>query len=121
MAGAPVADRIRHILDAIARIEMLTATKTFEDYAADWVARDAVERNLERISEAARHIPTDLKGRHPAVGWRLIADLGNVLRHAYDQVIDERIWQIVTSDLASLKAAVDAMLQELGATEPDGS
>jgi uncharacterized protein with HEPN domain len=44
--------------------------------------------------------------------------LGNVLRHAYDQVIDERIWQIVTSDLASLKAAVEAML---GALDDGGS
>ena len=35
-----------------------------------------------------------------------------MLRHAYDQVIDERIWQIVTSDLASLKAAVEAMLRD---------
>ena len=96
----------------IARIEAQTAGKSWEAYLADWVTRDVVERNLERVSEASRHIPTDLKARHPNVGWRLVADLGNVLRHAYDQVIDERIWQIVTSDLASLKAAVAAMLHE---------
>jgi uncharacterized protein with HEPN domain len=85
------------------------------------VTRDVVERNLERISEASRHIPTDLKARHPNVGWRLVADLGNVLRHAYDQVIDGRIWQIVTSDLAPLKAPVEAMLQEFDGNEPDGT
>jgi uncharacterized protein with HEPN domain len=83
------------------------------------VTRDVVERNLERISEASRHIPAGLKARHPSVGWRLVADLGNVLRHAYDQVSDERIWQIVTSDLASLKAAALAMLDEIDATGPD--
>jgi uncharacterized protein with HEPN domain len=76
------------------------------------VTRDVVERNLERISEASRHIPEDLKARHPSIGWRLIADLGNVLRHAYDQIEDERIWQIVSQDLAPLKAAVEAMLRE---------
>jgi uncharacterized protein with HEPN domain len=112
MAAAPLADRLRHILEAVARIEAQTAGKSWETYLADWVTRDVVERNLERISEASRHIPADLKARHPKVGWRLVADLGNVLRHAYDQVIDERIWQIVTSDLASLKAAVEAMLHE---------
>jgi Ribonuclease HepT-like len=58
MPRAPVADRLRHILDAIARIETLTAGKSFEDYAADWVTRDAVERNLERVSEASRHVPS---------------------------------------------------------------
>lgn len=50
MPRAPVADRLRHILDAITRIETLTAGKTLDDYAADWVIRDAVERNLERVS-----------------------------------------------------------------------
>ena len=64
MPRAPVADRLRHMLDAIARIETLTAGKTFEDYAADWVTRDAVERNLERVSEASRHVPSKLKAQH---------------------------------------------------------
>ena len=36
MPRAPVADRLRHMLDAIARIETLTVGKTLEDYAADW-------------------------------------------------------------------------------------
>ena len=39
--------------------------------------------------------------------------MGNVLRHAYDQVMDHRIWQIVTADLAPLKAAVETMLREV--------
>ncbi len=36
-----------------------------------------------------------------------------MLRHAYDQVMDRRIWQIVTADLAPLKAAVEIMLREV--------
>ena len=47
------------------------------------------------------------------IDWRGVADLGNVLRHAYDQVMDHRIWQIVTADLAPLKAAVETMLREV--------
>jgi uncharacterized protein with HEPN domain len=112
MARAPLAGRLRHILEAAARIEAQPAGKSWDAYLADWVTRDVVERNLERISEASRHIPEDLKARHPSIGWRLIADLGNVLRHAYDQIEDERIWQIVSQDLAPLKAAVEAMLRE---------
>jgi uncharacterized protein with HEPN domain len=112
MARAPVADRLRHILDAIARIETLTAGKAFEDYAADWVTRDAVERNLERVSEASRHIPSEIKARHKDIAWRAVAGLGNVLRHDYPRVKDPRVWQIVSNDLSPLKAAVAAMLRE---------
>jgi uncharacterized protein with HEPN domain len=86
MARAPLPDRLRHLLDAIARIEALTAGKTFEDYAADWIIRDAVERNLERVSEASRHIPSELRAEHKRIPWRAVAGLGNVLRHDYPQV-----------------------------------
>jgi uncharacterized protein with HEPN domain len=112
MARAPVADRLRHIVDAIARIETLTAGKTFEDYAADWVTRDAIERNLERVSEASRHIPSAMKARYKNIAWRAVAGLGNVLRHDYPRVKDPRVWQIVSSDLPPLKAAIEAMLRE---------
>jgi uncharacterized protein with HEPN domain len=118
MPRAPVADRLRHMLDAIARIETLTVGKSIEDYAADWLTRDAVERNLEGVSEASRHVPSDLKAQHKNVRWRAVAGLGNVLRHDYPQVKDPRVWRIVSHDLAPLKAAVEAMLQEIHGNEP---
>ena len=121
MPRAPVADRLRHMLDAIARIETLTAGKALEDYAADWVTRDAVERNLERVSEASRHIPSDLKARHEGIRWRAIAGLGNVLRHDYPNVNDPRVWQIVTDDLGPLKAVVAAILHDLEAKDGEPS
>jgi uncharacterized protein with HEPN domain len=119
MAPAPVAERLRHILAAIARIEALTARKTFEDYLADWVTRDAVERNLERASEASRHIPAEIKARHKHIAWRSVAGLGNILRHDYPRIKDPRVWRIVTSDLPPLKAAVEAMLREADPNRPD--
>ncbi|MGH6886260.1 MAG: HepT-like ribonuclease domain-containing protein [Geminicoccales bacterium] len=112
MAPAPVTERLRHILDAVVRIEALTAGKTFEDYMADWVIRDAVERNLERASEASRHIPAEIKARHKHIARRSVAGLGNILRHDYPRVKDPRVWRIVTSDLPLLKTAVEAMLRE---------
>ena len=112
MPRAPVADRLRHILDAIARIETLTVGMTLENYAADWVVRDAVERNLERVSEASRHIPSELKDQHKSIPWRAVAGLGNVLRHDYPRVKDRRVWEIVTDDLAPLKAAVETILHD---------
>jgi uncharacterized protein with HEPN domain len=113
MPRAPVADRLRHILDAIARMEALTASKTFEDYLADWVTRDAVERNLERVSEASRHLLSDLKAQYTSIPWRAGAGLGNVLRHDYPRVKDPRVCRILGTDLAPLKAAVEAMLREI--------
>jgi uncharacterized protein with HEPN domain len=73
MSEASVADRLRHIQDAIARIQVLTAGRDLSAYRADWIVRDAVERNLERLSEASRHIPASLKSEHRSIRWRAIA------------------------------------------------
>lgn len=55
-----------------------------------------------------------MKDEHPDIDWRGVADLGNVLRHAYDQVSDRRILQTVAEDLPALKAVIEAMLAQSG-------
>ena len=45
--------------------------------------------------------------------WREIRDLGNLLRHAYDKVDLEIIWQTITDDLPFLKISVLKALQTL--------
>jgi uncharacterized protein with HEPN domain len=76
--------RLRHILDTIARIRGYQAGRLPALYRRDDQFRDALERNLERISEASRHLPSALKAGHPEIPWQHIASIGNVLRHAYD-------------------------------------
>ncbi len=66
MARAPVADRFP--------FSLLTAGKTFEDYAANRATRDVAERNLERVPDAPRHIPGKNEGSaqgHRLAGARL--------------------------------------------------
>lgn len=111
-------DRLEHILVSIAAIERLTSGLTLTAYSADPDRTAAVERYLERLSEASRHLPTEWKERHPAIPWRQVADLGNVLRHAYDQVIDERIWNVIANDLAPLRSAIMEMIAALHDDSP---
>ena len=105
----PLAD----IVDGIDALEEFTARRSFEDLGRDRMPRDAVERNIERISEASRRLPDDLKAGYPTIPWRDIAGIGNVLRHGYDAVAPSEIWDIVTNDLALLRAAVEAMIREV--------
>lgn len=112
MAKTPLRDRLRHMTEAIEAITRLCTGKDFASFAADPDVVAAVERYIERLSEASRHVPETLKHRHPHIDWRGVADIGNVLRHAYDQVIDEEVWETVTQDLGPLQQAVAALLQE---------
>ena len=47
------------------------------DRRKSWV----VERGIEIVSEAGRHLPEALKARHPAIAWRKVAGIGNISRH----------------------------------------
>lgn len=46
-----------------------------------------------------------MKARYPAIPWRKIASVGNVLRHEYRQVSPPLLWEIVQDHLAPLDAA----------------
>ena len=76
--------------------------------------RDAVERNIERISEASRHLPEELTVRHGDIPWRAIADIGNILRHAYEEVDERQTWRVAVRDLYPLKSAVLEMIGNIG-------
>ena len=118
MTAAELASRLEDILEAIAVIGGYTAGKTFEDYAAERMLRDAVERNSERISETSRHIPEHLKTRHAEIPWPKVAGIGNILRHAYPIVDDSMVWEVVARDLPPLKAVTEQLLQDV---EPEAT
>jgi uncharacterized protein with HEPN domain len=69
--------------------------RDYAGYRGTWIIRHGVQRGIEIISEASRHLPIDLIERHANVDWREIRGIGNILRHAYFQISDELIWKIV--------------------------
>ncbi len=102
---------LRHIRDAITRIEKYTAQgrKAFFD---DTMVQDGVIRNLEVIGEAVKNLPPELKCQHPEMPWRSITALRNVLIHEYFGVDLEVVWRVVQRRLPTLKRHVEAMLTD---------
>ena len=72
-----------------------------------------LERCIEIVSEATRHMPDEFKARYPGIPWPQIAGIGNVLRHDYDLVDDRIIWEVATIHFPALRSVVVAMLSEL--------
>ena len=98
--------RLQDILDAIEGIRQTLTGQDFESFAATWHLQKATERGLEIISEASRHIPSEIKATVADVPWAEIAGIGNVLRHDYQRVEALIIWNIVETHLAHLEEAV---------------
>ena len=74
---------------------------------------DAVERCLERISEAAAKLGDRAAVLLPTQPWHKIRAFGNILRHEYDDIIKDRLWEIVQNDLPSLVEASKSALRGL--------
>ena len=106
--------RLEDILDAVADIAQFLAGRSFEDYQRDKLLRLAIERCVEIISEASRHVPPHMKAQYPAVPWQNVADIGNVLRHAYQSVDPQIMWEVATRHVAVLRDATEQMLSEIG-------
>ena len=105
--------RVRDMIETIDQLERATVGKTFEDFQRDWLLRKAAERGVEIISEASRHLPEELKARHPYPRWRQVAGIGNVLRHEYHRVEDQIVWSVIQDELPRLRVHLEAMSAEV--------
>ena len=59
--------RLTDIREAIQGITALTADVSYEAFVRNWERQRAIERGLEIISEASRHIPDDQKALAPDI------------------------------------------------------
>ena len=98
------------IRDAITAIEQFTENMDFEAFRDDPKTIAAVERKLQVISEAAVRLGAQAELLCPDLPWRNIRGIGNWLRHQYDRVDVETLWNTVTQDLPPLAAAVTRAL-----------
>jgi uncharacterized protein with HEPN domain len=108
-----VAARIYDMLKAIESIEAINTQKREVNGLAPWIARLAIERAIEIISEASRHIPTEMKTDFPDIRWKNIAGIGNILRHDYQSIRDSVIGNITVDEIPILKAALQTMQDRL--------
>ena len=106
------AQRLHDIVDNIARIESHVAGMDFAAFAADPKTIDAVERCLQRLTEAAIKIgPERMAEISPRTPVEAVRGLGNLLRHDYDGVDLGTIWRTVMTSLPELKADCAGVLR----------
>lgn len=100
---------LRHILDAIARIETYTEVGR-EVFLATPHWQDATIRQLEIIGEATKNLSEELRATYPTTPWRRIAGLRDVLIHNYLGVDLVAVWEVTQSHLPELKQQVQNIL-----------
>lgn len=118
MPSSRLSRRLQDIIDnaqAIAGyIEGLDETAFMDDRKT----YDAVERCLERICEASAKLGDEAASLMPDQPWHKIRAFGNVLRHEYDTVQPDRLFNVVKTDLPNLCAACETTLRNLQQQTP---
>ncbi len=82
-------------------------------FETDWQRQWLVERGVEIISEASRHLTDELKAHHPEIPWQKVAGIGKVLRHNYESIVAPVIWKLAQADLTSQKVCREELATEL--------
>lgn len=107
-------DWCRHIIENVDRIESYVGDATDPLRLETPVVADAVERCLERISEACQRFhrsKVELGEWEPLIPWRDIRAFGNIVRHEYDQVDEQLIRDTILAELPKLRAAAMRLLE----------
>jgi uncharacterized protein with HEPN domain len=75
MADRILSLRFADITEAIDNIRSVLDGTSLNGFEGDWQKRWLVERGLEIISEASRHLPEAVKAGHPEIPWVKVAAL----------------------------------------------
>jgi uncharacterized protein with HEPN domain len=94
------------ILDNIQRIRSYLGAMDRIQFEHDGRTRDAVERCLERICEAAVRLGDRAAQLVPTQPWADIRGMGNRLRHVCDRLNLLVVWNAVQEELPALEADV---------------
>ena len=83
-----------------------------QEFLTSRLIQDGVVRNLEVIGEATKNLSTELREANPAIPWRQIAGMRDVLIHDYLKVNLSRVWLTVSIDLPDLRTTVTRLLNQ---------
>ncbi len=93
---------VKHMIDAIDRIERYIEGMDREAFLADDKTIDAVIRQFEILGEAAGRFPSELVGDSP-IPWHSITGLRHRLIHQYFGVDVDVVWKTASEELLPLK------------------
>ncbi|MFC1807572.1 DUF86 domain-containing protein [Candidatus Omnitrophota bacterium] len=102
---------LRHIADAITRIEEYLADVDQPTFIKTPLLQDGVIRQIEIIGEATKRISVDVKGKHVSIPWKDIAGMRDKLIHDYFGVDNDAVWSTAKRDIPALKTEIKRILK----------
>jgi len=105
--------RLEHVLFHIRGVEDTIAGISYETFRSVYYMERTVERAVAIVSEAVKALPVELLDKYPNEEWQKIISIGNFIRHEYERIDPEVMWEIATVHLPALKPTIRKMLADL--------
>lgn len=102
---------LRHMLDAIQRLEEYAVRTTREEFDEDPIIQDGFIRRITVLGEAAGKISKGFAASHPEIPWPDITGIRHKLVHDYFTVDIDVVWDTATISAPSLRPVVEAALR----------
>ena len=100
---------LHHMVERCHRIIRFIAAGR-DAFMASEQLQDAVIRNVEAIGEAAKRVSADARHRLAWLDWKAICGMRDVLIHDYIGVDLDEVWNVASSRIPELQAALDQYL-----------
>ncbi|MCZ7399524.1 MAG: DUF86 domain-containing protein [Candidatus Methanoperedens sp.] len=104
---------LRHILDAISRIEEYIKGLNYDDFMDNHLVQDGVVRQIEIVGEATKRVSTEMREKYPDIPWRKMSGMRDKLIHDYLGVDLDAVWDTVEKDIPVLKDEIQTVIKEL--------
>ena len=103
---------LRHILDAIDKIERYVSAVDLVRFKGDSLIQDGVIRQIQIIGEATRRLSVQLRDNYPEIPWRDIIGMRNKLVHDYFGVDLYAVFSTATENIPNLKPEIRRVVDE---------
>ena len=107
------ADRVTHMLDAIAKMRISLDGMSKAEFLASDDKKAVAERYIMIVGEAAHMVSRETRERFPQIPWRDANDMRNVVAHEYMQVDHNEVWKVATVEFPKLEEQLLAVRKYL--------
>lgn len=71
----------------------------------------AIKNAISEMGEAVKRLPLEITARNPAIEWRGLAGLRDIVSHQYHRIEMEMLWPVIKEELPTLVEIVEVELQ----------
>ena len=85
-----------------------------DEFLQNRVLKLSAQKSLEIIGEAANSLSDTMREKYPDIPWDIMRGLRNRLTHRYFDVSWSIVWEIIQTDIPSLKIQIEQIIEVEG-------